>query len=128
MDNNVNKRKYILIGLVMVLILSNLFFIFRSSSLSTKLAEKEAQTEISNRNEKMIEFMSLFVEKVLKSEKEIDFDTRLSLENSVRATKDQDLINQWQKFTNSKTEEAAQAEVKNLLGLVADKIKNTPSF
>jgi len=97
------------------------YFIFKSNSLSVELSEREAQTEISVRNEKVIEFLDLFVEKVLKSDQEIDFDTRLSLENSVRATKDEDLIKQWQKFTNSKTENLAQVEVVNLLSIIVNK-------
>lgn len=124
MDNNiVSKKKYILLGLVAVLLIGNIFFIFKSSSLSKKLSVRETQTEVSARNEKIIQFFGLFVDKVLKSDQEIDFDTRLSLENSVRATGDSDLFKQWQNFTNSKTEEGAQVEVKNLLGLIAEKLK-----
>jgi len=42
---------------------------------------------------------------------------------NVKATEDQDLVAQWQKFTNSKTEVQAQIEVKNLLGILAERIK-----
>lgn len=123
MDNYFDdkKKKYVLFGLVILLFFGNFYFFFKANSLSKKVFEN--QTEISGHNEKVVSFFSLFIEKVLKSEQEIDFDTRLSLENSVRATGDKDLISQWQKFTNSQTEEEAQIEVKNLLGLIAEKLK-----
>jgi hypothetical protein len=124
MENNiVNKKKYVLFVAVVLLVLGNVFFIIRSNILSNKLATIENQGQISNKNGKVIDFMSLFVNKVLKSNTEIDFDTRLSLENSVRATGDEELVGQWQKFTNSKTEAEAQVEVKNLLGIIAEKLK-----
>ena len=122
MDNFVsNKKKYFLLSLIAILLIGNFYFILKSNSLSRQISQK--QTEASYKNESTIEFLALFVEKVLKSEKEVDFDTRLALENSVRATGDRELIEQWQKFTNSQTEESAQIEVKNLLGMIASKIK-----
>jgi len=124
MENlGMDKKKYVLFGLITLLIIGNIYFIFKSGSLSAKLSETQAEMTKSSRNEKVVAFMGLFVDKVLKSEKDIDFDTRLALENSVRATGDQELVNQWQKFTNAKTEKEAQVEVKNLLGMIAEKIR-----
>lgn len=122
MDNSANKKTYLLLGLIIAILLAvNSYFILKLNS-SPDLAFEKPSAE-SSKNEKIISFFGLFVEKVLKSGEEIDFDTRLNLENSVRATGDQDLVAQWQKFTNSKTEESAQIEVKNLLGMIAEKIK-----
>ena len=50
---------------------------------------------------KVLAFTNMFVEDVLMASKEIDFDTRLSLETAVRGLNDQDIFNQWQKFVKS---------------------------
>jgi CRISPR/Cas system endoribonuclease Cas6 (RAMP superfamily) len=63
------------------------------------------------------------IEKVLKAEKEVDFETRLKLENAVREINDKEILNQWIKFTESKTEDEAQNNIKNLLDLLVDKIQ-----
>ncbi|MEI8175216.1 MAG: hypothetical protein WCG28_04675 [bacterium] len=78
------------------------------------------QTEL---NEKVISFASMFINKVLKSEKEVDFETRLSLENAVRDLKDEEVMSEWQNFTASKTEIEAQNSVKKLLGILISKIQ-----
>ncbi len=74
-------------------------------------------------NEKVLEFSKLFIKQVFKAETEVDFETRLKLENAVRNLGDQEIMNQWQKFVNSKTEIQAQIEVKNLLEILVNKIK-----
>lgn len=68
-------------------------------------------------------FTELFVEKVLKTGKEVDFETRLQLENSVRELNNAEILNQWQKFIESKTEADAQIEVRNLLEILIKNIK-----
>lgn len=70
-----------------------------------------------------MEFAKFFIEKFLKAETGVDFETRLKLENAVRDLKDEEILAQWQKFAESKTEIDAQAEVKNLLEMLIDKIK-----
>jgi hypothetical protein len=74
-------------------------------------------------NEKVLEFTNLFIEKVLKAQTEVGFETRLKLENAVRNLNDEEILAQWQKFTESKTEAGAQEEVKNLLQMLVSKIK-----
>ena len=74
-------------------------------------------------NEKTLNFTRIFVVKILKAEKEVDFETRLMLENSVRDLENSEILAQWQKFTNSKTESEAQEEVKILLEMLVNKIK-----
>lgn len=123
MLNPENKRKISLLIIFIILVLSNAYFIFKSVSLSTEAAKMQNNVQTSEKNSKISEFFVLFVDKVLKSEGEIDFNTRLDLENSVRATKDEELLVSWQNFTDSKTEQDAQKEVKNLLGVIAKKLK-----
>jgi len=65
--------------------------------------------------EKELEFARLFVDKVIQPDKEIDFETRLDLENRVRAFNSPAILERWSKFTNSQTEAEAQTEAKKLL-------------
>lgn len=71
---------------------------------------------------KYLDFLKMFVKLVIKSEKEVDFDTRLKLENSVRELEDADVLDKWQKFVNSQNESEAQKNVKELLAVLVDKI------
>jgi len=85
-------------------------------------ADREAlQVEKTNKN--VLTFAQLFVEKVLRAQGEISFDTRLELENSVRSTADDQIVNQWTKFSQSQTEADAQQQVKDLLDLLITKIR-----
>jgi hypothetical protein len=83
-------------------------------------SQKLAQTQ--KLNAQIVNFTGLFINKVLKANQDISFEDRLKLENAVRDMKDAEVLAQWQKFTNSKTEQDAQAEVKNLLSLLISKI------
>lgn len=74
-------------------------------------------------NTKVLAFTNMFVEDVLMASKEIDFDTRLSLETAVRALNDQQIFDQWQRFTKSQTKEDSSTEAKLLLDLLIKKIK-----
>jgi len=115
------KQKIFLITLV-VLLVSNIFFVLQYISARKEIKKNQNIDTVNKFNEKILSFTRLFIEKVLKSENEIDFETRLQLENAVRAIGDEEILLQWQEFTESSTEEDAQQEVKNLLGLLVSKI------
>ncbi len=116
------NKKYYALGLIAVLLLSNIFFITKWMSVSGENSAQENQQIANVRNEKIVNFIKLFIEKVLKSEGEVDFETRLALENAVRSIDDEEILNQWEKFTESDTEGQAQIEVKNLLEMLVSKI------
>jgi len=61
------------------------------------------------------------VQSVLLSDREVDFDTRLSLETAVRNINDQEILSQWDAFTKSSTQQEATKEAKELLGLLIKK-------
>lgn len=111
----------VLLSMAVLCILSLTLFalLLRSNATIRTLNKQLTQTQRSE----IIAFGEQFVEKVLKAEKEVDFDTRLKLENDVRELEDNDLKAQWDKFTASKTEQEAQQEVKNLLSLLFKKLK-----
>ena len=85
------------------------------------LIAKEA-LKIQKINAKTLNFTKLFIKEVLKAKTEIDFETRLKLENTVRNIGDEEILKQWNEFLNSKTESEAQDRVKNLLDLLIGKI------
>jgi hypothetical protein len=73
-------------------------------------------------NLKILSFTSLFIEKVLMSSQDVDFNTRLTLETMVRNLNDQDILNQWQAFTGAQDGPTASMEAKKLLDLLVKKI------
>lgn len=116
-----NKKRLILIIVVGALAISNVYFYMKVHSLSKELAISQTDATSVHKNERIINFTQLFIEKVLNADKEVDFETRLQLENAARDLKDSEVLAEWQKFTNSKTEAEAQSEVKNLLRLLISK-------
>lgn len=116
-----NKRIFI-IAIIGMLFIGDVYFGLKSIMLGKELARVKKETVTFNRNGKIINFSKLFIDEVLKAGKEVDFDTRLKLENAVREIKDEAILAQWDKFVKSKTEEGAQEEVKNLLSLLIKKI------
>ena len=78
------------------------------------LASKTTQT-------KTLDFAKLFISDILNAKGEIDFETRLKLENAVRDINDKEILDAWNAFTGSKDENEAQELVKQLLHLLINK-------
>jgi len=112
------NKKIILISILCIFTCLSLalngFLVFSAMKNSNECQSKEV-------NLKVLTFRNMFTEEVLLANKEIDFDTRLSLETAVRSLNDAEILAQWQKFTNSQTKEQATAEAKNLLSLLIQK-------
>ena len=121
-SNGVNKPKTILI-IILILLAGNVFLGVKYFSVVKELRQTETLLQTQTTNKKVLEFSKLFIKEVLKAETEVNFDTRLKLETAVRNLGDEEILNQWQKFTESKTEVQAQEEVKNLLEMLMNKIK-----
>ncbi len=119
----INLNKIFFIIIILLLLAGNVYFISKYFGLQKEMEEAKAALEIPQINEKILNFTDLFIKKVLKAENEIDFETRLQLENAVRDINDEEILSQWQKFTESENETKAQNEVKNLLELLVLKIK-----
>jgi len=122
-NRQIHPKKMAVFALVLVLLAINFLLIIKYFSLKAELERTSQAVESRQINEKTLNFAGLFIEKVLKAKTEIDFETRLQLENAVRALDDSQILGQWNKFVESQTEEQAQEEVKNLLELLAKKIK-----
>jgi len=116
-------NKVITLILILVLLAGNLVLGFKYYSVQKELGLVKQMLKTQQFNDKVLGFTTLFISKVLKAEKEVSFEDRLKLENAVRDIEDQDIFDQWQKFIQSKTEDQAQQEVKNLLEMLVKKIK-----
>ncbi len=111
----------ILLLLVAVLILSTGFFAYKYYGGVQEMKALANTMAARQYNEKATQFLQMFVKRVIKADKEVDFDTRLQLENAVRDLKDQAILGEWQAFVGSNTESEAQLHTKNLLDLLADR-------
>ena len=109
--------------LIVLLTMSTVFFGLRAGQVQSQLLGVMQRTSVNEINKEVLSFTQLFIEKVLKAEGEIDFETRLNLESSVRALKDAEILTAWQDFTGSTTEKEAQTAVKKLLGILVSKIQ-----
>lgn len=118
-----NKNRVLVIIVIGALIISDVFFALNYfTNLQELNTVKNTQAKVET-NLKVINFTSLFIKKVLQANTEVDFETRLSLENAVRDLKDPEIMAEWQNFIASKTEAEAQNSVKKLLGILISKIQ-----
>jgi len=120
MENNKRVLYLVVFG---VLLVSSVFFALSYFMTAKELKEIQSTSTKVELNDKVLDFSSLFIKKVLQADKEVDFETRLSLENAVRDLKDDQIMSEWQNFVGSKTESEAQNSVKNLLGILIGKIQ-----
>lgn len=111
--------------LIIMLIASNVFFSVRYFSAKRETRDALAIANASTISHKVLDFTAMFVNDVLKADKEVSFETRLALETKVRDLKDEEIITRWQNFTESETEDAAQENVKKLLEVLIAKIKTS---
>lgn len=115
-------KKPLVWGLVIgVLVIGSLLLLIGYSNTKRELDTVKAQVQDQEMNKKILEFAQLFIERVLQSENEVDFETRLLLENSVRNINDEEILQRWQNFVDSRTEAEAQVNVKNLLETLVQK-------
>ena len=116
------KSKIIWLTVIAALIAGNIFFGMQYVSTLKELDATRFAASTQRYNEKNLLFLKLFVKNVIKSDKEVDFETRLKLENAVRELNDPQILSVWQSFVNSKTETEAQQNVKDLLNVMVDKV------
>ena len=114
---NTNKNKIIITILCFVTVVSLVFNVV----LVYKL-EKSSRAVVANKaDQKILDFRNMFTSDVLLSDQPIDFNTRLSLETTVRNLNDPAIFNQWEAFANSQTQADATAQAKTLLKLLIQK-------
>jgi hypothetical protein len=121
MNNISSKRIYVWV--IIILLAGNIAWGFEYIALNNSYKEISILGNKSESNNTILTFTRMFIDEVIKTNKEVDFDTRLKLENAVRDTKDAEVLSAWKMFIDSKTEIEAQNNVKNLLGILINKIK-----
>lgn len=115
-------RHTFLWGLIALLLVGNIWAWSVARGARAELHTAQTVGQKANFNVKVVNFASLFVSRVLQADREVDFETRLMLENAVRELKDAEILEQWRRFVESGSEAEAQGEVKKLLALLIAKI------
>ena len=122
LNNPLNKPVFLLnsicLVVVLFLLIGNVFFAVKYFGLKKELSQTKIALDAQKTNQKVLDFTKIFIREVLKSETEIDFDTRLALETAVRSLNDAEIFGQWQAFTNSQTREEATNQARKLLKLL----------
>ena len=105
--------------LIIFLILLNIFSWVAYSSRGQELEKLQSSTVNIEKSKNIMSFQKLFVDKVLKSDGVVDYDTRKSLDQAVGKTDDDAIINAWNAFLSAKTETDGQMKVQELLSVIA---------
>jgi hypothetical protein len=116
------RHKFVYIILIVLLAGGVIAGVVGYYSASTQLSKVQAKMAVQKKDERVLTFLKMFIKKVIKSESGVSFEDRLALENSVRNLNDKDILAQWKKFVDSKTEKEAQDNTKDLLDLLVNKV------
>lgn len=119
------KSKAYWVVIFLVLFGSSVLFALLYFQTNKELQGAKVVLSTQRYNAKYLDFLKMFIKLVIKSDKEVDFETRLKLENNIRALSleynDPQILLQWQKFVGSTNEAEAQKNVKDLLAMLVDK-------
>ncbi len=116
------NQRVILIIIILILATGNIFLGGSYFFTQKELQITKQQLNVQLNSTKILNFTKLFIEKVLKADKEVSFEDRLKLETDVRDLRNEEILAQWNKFIASKTGDDAQNSVKDLLELLVKKI------
>lgn len=120
--NNLRVLKVFLWVVLILLLLSNVILGAYYYAQSKEVKNLQSQLRERQVNEKVVNFLSLFVKKVLKAKQEVSFEDRLQLENAARDIGDSELLLKWAEFTEGVNESQIQNRVKDLLEALVSKI------
>ncbi len=115
MDKKIKILLWSVLGIIFCLSLAANIFLYNYSQSLIAEVESRKQTE------KIMQFRNMFTENVLLSDNEVSFETRLALENTVRALNNKEIFSQWESFVNSQTQAEASVQAKKLLKLLIEK-------
>jgi len=117
------RRKKIIWLLVLGIVAAIVVFLgIKYVAQARELQQLQQQALAQHTNAKVVGFLQLFMEKVLKTDKEVSFEDRLKLENAVRDINDPVVLQKWEVFIGATTEAQIQAAVKDLLQVLIDRI------
>ncbi len=116
------KTNFLVLISILILITGNVYLGLQCFLYKSDLDRLQKDIAIQQINGKGIFFTKFLVSKVLQGEGEISFEDRLKLENAVRDLNDPEIFAQWQKFTNSKTNQETQQSIGTLFDMLLNKI------
>ncbi len=119
---NAIKKNITLAIIILLLVLGNIFFAVTYFLKAQEVAKLQKQVTTQQINAKTASFLNLFIQKVLKTDKEVAFEDRLKLENAIRDINDPELLQKWEEFTGGTNEVQIQQGVKDLLEALAKKL------
>ena len=124
LDNPIikSKKNVILTIIILMLVFGNIFFAVKYFLQIIETEKLQKETTRQKTNVKVINFLSLFIQKVLRTDKEVSFENRLKLENAIRDINDPEILSKWEKFTGATDESEIQNGVKDLLEVLVNKI------
>ena len=117
-----HKKKIYLLAIVGLLALGNIFFGVEYALQAVQNQKLQQQITQQKTNAKVLAFLNLFIEKVLKTNKEVSFNDRLQLENAIRDINDPALLVKWEQFTGGQNIDQIQSAVKDLLEALVRKL------
>ena len=117
------NQKQIYLIIIVILLIGNIFLGARYFNTNKELKKAITITAVAQEKTKFIEFNKTFISEVLQAKSEVSYDTRLKLDEMIKDINDQELTAQWQRFTDSQTEEEAQDETVKLLKLLAERVE-----
>lgn len=117
-----SRLRIFLIILFGLLVLTDALAVNAYLSVKKQLSVSQTLAKKSDLNVQTLNFARLFIERVLQAKGEVSFENRLKLENMVRDLNDPAILELWNNFVNSKSEQDAQENVKLLLDLLIKKI------
>lgn len=109
---------------ILALLVGGGLMVLRYTKVTRELAAAKKALEIRTTNDNILQFTRLFVDKVLNATEEVRFEDRLALEESVREIGDSAILDKWNAFIRSETEEEAQDAVRLLLKLLMEKARS----
>lgn len=120
---NENKKKLIIIIIALLAALNSyVLYKYYKERAVLKTARESLSAEILSN--KTLNFTKLITEKIFGAEKNISFEERLFLENAARGLNDPIILENWNNFIASRNQNEAQNNLKQLLGILLNKIKN----
>lgn len=112
----------ILAAVIIFLLLAVVFLSLKLYFYNQENIRLQKELMAQTTNIKVLNFAKLFVGKVLAVKEEVDFESRLKMENAIRDINDAELFDQWTKFTKSDNPDEAQQNVVILLQMLVSKI------
>lgn len=116
------RKKIILLLAFIFIIFGIVLFGFKCYYLNERVKQLEMENNYQKTNRDVVNFLKLFIEKILQGQNEVSFEDRLKLENAVRDLGDKQVLTLWENFTQAKTSDQAQYSLKELLEILVNKI------